>query len=366
MVVSLLMYAACLTALVLLFQYFASGEQCGLQKFFISFCLIFTVSEPCCLSCLLSCVRPLLDAVVTRPCRRVAVAAWFSLEVSHVWLSACLCSSPSRCWRSPAGWSTALCCRRPWCRSTCVRSTPAAVAVAPPHFPIVVLPADYLTFSALSSDPSSCNSASSHETFQLVVGLILSAASITYAGAFPRLSHSLSTGSAHASLVRCAGWNIAKNTNSLFGSAEQEQLNRRSSTHHPLSSSLGVLIHCWWLSGDENDAASRTEEGTAGEEEKVLPAFSIAHQTGVLMTSCGAARSQPKKAKQDSAPVDPTVEEAAQVAADELNAKKNARFHFVMAAAAMYMVLPTALLTPRSASLSFCLCPECRASCALL
>jgi hypothetical protein len=83
-VVSLLMYAACLTALVLLFQYFASGEQCGLQKFFISFCLIFTVRER--LSCLPACCWPhmwLLPRCRARSCVRALL--WLILRRCVVW-----------------------------------------------------------------------------------------------------------------------------------------------------------------------------------------------------------------------------------------------------------------------------------------
>lgn len=166
----------------------------------------------------------------------------------------------------------------------------------------------YVAYSALSSDPSECNSLHDTSTVQLIIGLIIAALSISY-----------------------AAWNLAT-SNSLFGdpkdedevrAEKEEQLNKAAA-----SGALGTAqMNNAAAAGDAKDAvvvpvAAKTDAPAAAAE--------------------GAAADKPAKASAKSVDVDSAAadrDEAEDAKHDLAHSTRNARFHFVMAAAAMYMAM---------------------------
>jgi hypothetical protein len=153
---------------------------------------------------------------------------------------------------------------------------------------IVTLYCTWLAYSGLQSDPSSCNTLVNQNTLQLILGLAIGTVSIAY-----------------------AGYNVAT-SNSLFGGLEAKPREVDDAPEDEKLSSIAISEGGAGVSAgkaakkDKDDYGSNDEEhgGEAG-----------------------------KKAEQ----ADLTTED------DELNntliAKRNMRFHFIMAACACYMAM---------------------------
>jgi len=207
-VISLLLYAVSIVALALMYVYYG-GAGCDLEKFFISFTLVFTF---------IFSVISITDLV-------------------------------------PHG------------------------ALLPSS--VVTLYMYYVLFSALGSDPSKCNTTSSSEAAHLAIGLVIAAASITY-----------------------AGWSIG-NSNSLFGAPDAPVDDQGK---------------------DGEDASFKAvEQGEAGKEEAKSAKAPEADKASAPTAKAAAPVAEKSEKEQE--------EEAA------ANSKRNAKFHFVMAAASMYMAM---------------------------
>ncbi len=150
---------------------------------------------------------------------------------------------------------------------------------------VVTIYCYYLCYSALSSDDSSCNTLheKSQETAQLIVGMVLGAVSVSY-----------------------AGWSLA-NAKSLFGS--------KSAGDEVESSSSGSA------SADGAQHSSRADADAEADAET------------------GAKQVQHNSSSSSASSATPLVEldDDEQRAARSFESRRSARFHWVMASAAMYM-----------------------------
>jgi len=135
---------------------------------------------------------------------------------------------------------------------------------------IMSLYAHYICFSALSSDPSSCNPFESTDTTQLVIGLLIAAASTTY-----------------------AAYNLAT-SNSLFGDPEESP-------------------------ADVENAKSVTP--------KEAPKAEVMKDDKAADKADKAAEKAEAAEEDEPEPLGP------------VQAMRNAKFHFIMAAGSMYMAM---------------------------
>jgi len=142
---------------------------------------------------------------------------------------------------------------------------------------------------AVHSDPSSCNTINSGETLQLVIGLVIAGVSVTY-----------------------AAWNLAT-SNSLFGGPAV-----------PVDEEMGRSLH-------EAGPPVATPVGGSTAASSAQPAGTASGTAGGEGAAAGLGEQSEKKIKE--------VDELDQDRDLSQNASKFSKFHFVMAAAAMYMAM---------------------------
>jgi uncharacterized membrane-anchored protein len=176
---------------------------------------------------------------------------------------------------------------------------------------IVCLYCHYLCFSALSSDPSSCNTIHSSQPLHLAIGLILGALSVTY-----------------------AAWNLAT-SNSLFGgNADNEDSPRdekRSESLNPEPASDAKAS----AAADKSSSASAAP--SAGSKDGKQPAA-----VGGEGAAAGADNAASRRGSDEAISIKSSSK---QVSDDEIQssssivASRSSKFHFIMAMASMYMAM---------------------------